>query len=117
MIVYIAGKISGNPECKAQFEDTKRRIKDAIRIGSSTQQLYDFDVNCKAEPVVLNPADLPEGMTEADYMRICFAMIDCADLVIFQPEWPESVDAGLEYTYCKYTGKPYITLPRSWRME
>ena len=113
MIVYIAGKISGNPEYKAQFEDTKLRVKDAIRLVGGLEGVHEV----KPEPVVLNPADLPEGMTEADYMRICFAMIDCADLVIFQPEWPESVGAGLEYTYCKYTGKPYITLPRSWRME
>ena len=117
MIVYIAGKISGDPEYKQKFEDTKRRIKEAIRIGSSTQQLYDFDVNYKAEPVVLNPAELPEGMEPADYMRICFAMIDSADLVIFQPEWPESPGAQLELQHCKYTGKPYIALPRSWRME
>lgn len=116
MIVYIAGKISGDPEYKAKFEDTKLRVKDAIRIGGRTLQLYDFDVNYKAEPVVLNPAELPAGMKPKDYMRICFAMIDSADLVIFQPEWPESPGALLEMQHCKYTGKPYITLPRSWRM-
>ena len=113
MIVYIAGKISDNPEYKAQFEDTKLCVKDAIRLVGGLEGVHEV----KTEPVVLNPADLPDGMKPKDYMRICFAMIDSADLVIFQPEWPESPGAQLELQHCKYTGKPYITLPRSWRME
>lgn len=40
--------------------------------------------------IVLNPAHLPEGMKSADYMRICLAMIDSADLVAFLPGWESS---------------------------
>ena len=44
---------------------------------------------------VLNHAKLPEGMAPADYMRICFAMIDVADAVVFLPDAAESAGARL----------------------
>lgn len=54
---------------------------------------------------VLNPAVLPEGMKPADYMRICLAMIDSADVVMFLPDWEESKGAKLEWDLCQYIGK------------
>ena len=56
---------------------------------------------------VLNPATLPEGMNRADYMRICFAMIDSADIVMFLPDYAESEGAYLEKAYCDYIEKDY----------
>ena len=56
---------------------------------------------------MLNPAELPEGMAQADYMRICFAMIDVADAVVFLPDTAESAGARLEMAYCAYIGKEY----------
>lgn len=53
-------------------------------------------------------AELPEGMKPADYMRICFAMLDSADVVLFQHGWQESKGAKLEYDYAKYIGKKII---------
>ena len=58
---------------------------------------------------MLNPAELPEGMAKADYMRICFAMIDVADAVIFLPGAAESAGARLEMAYCEYIEKEYET--------
>jgi len=104
--VYLAGKISGDPDYKKKFHFTRLNIKKALRILSGNEELFDFEVNCRAEPVVLNPADLPGRMAPADYMRICFAMIDSADFVVFQPETPESAGAQLELLYCRYIGKP-----------
>ena len=54
---------------------------------------------------MLNPAELPEGMAPADYMRICFAVIDVADAVVFLPDAAESAGARLEKAYCEYVGK------------
>ena len=89
MKIYIAGKITGNPNYKAEFE------RHAIA--------YEAEGH-----IVLNPAELPEGMAKEDYMRICFAMIDVADKVYFLHGWHGSVGARLEYDYCKYIGKPVI---------
>lgn len=93
MKVYIAGRITGDENYKAKFEAAERYIK----------RMHD--------DIVLNPAILPAGMKPADYMRICFAMLDTADIVVFLPDFKESKGAMLEHTWCKYTGKPifYIT--------
>ena len=85
MKIYIAGKITGDPDCKAKFE---RAANEYLR-----------------SDVILSPAVLPGRMTPADYMRICFAMIDSADVVAFIPDWQDSPGARLEHDYCCYVGK------------
>lgn len=86
MKAYIAGKITGDPAYYHKFN-----------IG---QQALEYEGY-----TVLNPADLPEGMRPADYMKICFAMIDVADVVAFLPDWQQSRGACLEHDYCEYIGK------------
>ena len=86
MKVYIAGRITGNPHYEGKFAEAERMLSDQGHI-------------------VLNPAALPCGMSRADYMRICFAMIDCADLVYFLPDWQDSPGAKLEHSYCRYIQK------------
>ena len=85
--VYIAGKITGDPEYKAKFAKVEKWLT-----GEGV--------------VLLSPATLPAGMKAADYMRICFAMIDTADLVYFLPDWVHSRGARVEMEYCKYVRKP-----------
>lgn len=89
MKIYIAGKITGDRDYKAKF---KRAVQYWEKSGH----------------IVLNPAELPEGMTASDYMRICFAMIDSADIVIFLKDYTYSKGARLEYEYCKYINKNYL---------
>ena len=84
--IYIAGKITGDPNYKAKF---------AAATDFYTKRGY----------TVLNPAVLPEGMLPADYMRICFAMIDTADAVALLPDYKKSAGAELEHAYCCYTDK------------
>ena len=86
MKAYIAGKITGDPDYKKKFEDGKKRLEE---MGHT----------------VLSPAELPLGMSNGDYMRICFAMIDVADIVAFLPGWQESRGAKLENEYCQYISK------------
>ena len=88
MKIYIAGKIAGDPDYKEKFAAYAK----AIGVGGD---------------VALNPATIPEGLPVADCMRICFAMIDVADTVLFLPDWKQSGGAQLEMEYCKYTGKPF----------
>ncbi len=87
MKIYIAGKIAGNPNYKEEFRAAQAELE---------AQGY----------IVLNPATLPEGMTPADYMGICFAMIDCADELWALPSWSRSRGAAVEIAYCNYAGKP-----------
>ena len=88
MKIYIAGKITGDPGYRDKFAAAE------IQLGWQGH-------------VVLNPAELPEGMAPADYMRICFAMIDVADAVVFLPDAAESAGARLEMAYCEYIEKEY----------
>jgi len=87
--VYIAGRITGDAEYRLKFDE----------VASTLRGLH-F--------VVLNPASLPAGMSNADYMRVCLAMIDTADVVVFLPDWQESPGATLERNYCDYIGKRYV---------
>lgn len=91
MKAYIAGKITGDTEYQEKFGRAQRLLEEE-----------GF--------VVLNPAVMAEGMRPADYMRICFAMMDSADIVAFLPDWIKSRGAGLEHEWCQYVGKQTMYL-------
>lgn len=91
MKIYIAGKISGDSKYREKFQRVEKEMENK-----------GF--------VVLNPAALPEGMRPADYMRICFAMMDCADVVAFLPDYEQSRGAQLEWAWCQYVGKQTMYL-------
>ena len=84
--IYIAGKITGDPNYKAKFEEAENFYK-------------------KKGYTVLTPTWMPLGMQPADYMRICFAMIDTADVVAFLPGFTQSAGAEVEHAYCCYIDK------------
>lgn len=87
MKVYISGKITGDPYYKAKFAHAAADIAGA---GHTP----------------INPAMQPEGMSNADYMRISFAQLDSADAVAFLPDWEDSRGARIEHLLVEYTGKP-----------
>lgn len=89
MKIYIAGKITGEPNYKEKFD---------IAATSLEAQGH----------IVLNPAELPEGMLPADYMRLRFAMIDTADAIYLLKGWYSSSGASIERNYAMYTGKSIL---------
>ena len=64
----------------------------------------------RAGVTVISPAVTPEGLKKADYMRICFAMLESADTAVFLPDWEDSHGAQLEKHWCEYVGKKMVFL-------
>ena len=86
-VIYISGPITGVPDYYKAFEAMEDELS---ALGY----------------IPLSPSRLPKGMTSAQYMRICFAMIDTADAVLFLEGWENSMGSRLERDYCFYTTKP-----------
>lgn len=84
MKVYIAGKITGDRRYRAKFREAAKALEEAGH-------------------VVLNPATLPDGLDDVDYMRICMAMVDAADLAVFLPDYRESRGAMVEWASWRRT--------------
>lgn len=78
-IVYIAGKIAGDENYREKFKlaQTKLEAKGFI---------------------VLNPAELPEGMPYESYMKIGFAMIDMSNIMYMLKDYKDSPGANRELT-------------------
>lgn len=89
-VIFISGPITGVPEYYKAFEAME---DDLIAKGY----------------IPLSPSRLPYGMDNRQYMRICLAMIDSADAVIFLPGWEKSRGSRLEMEYCDYTDKLVFT--------
>lgn len=85
-VVYLAGPITNVPKYWEAFD-------------------FADDVMHALGCVVLNPARLPEGLTNSEYMRICLQMVDTADVVLFLKGWDESDGAWLEHEFCRYIQK------------
>lgn len=88
-VIYLSGPITDVPNYWVPFEEAEEDLTD---LGYIT----------------LNPTHLPKGMTNDQYMRICFAMIDAADAVLFLKGFDASDGVELENKYCKYVGKPRV---------
>lgn len=87
MVVYLAGKITGDDNYKAKFEKAAQALEE---LGAT----------------VLSPAMLPAGLTNEQYMRIDLAMIDSAERVYFLQDFATSAGATAEFDYCTYVKKP-----------
>ena len=88
MKIYIAGKITGEPNYKQKFKKVEEAL---IRLGHSP----------------MNPAwlgDFPEFSHE-DYMFITKAMQIRCDAVIFLPDWTDSTGAIKEYEQAKISNQ------------
>lgn len=88
-VIYIAGPITGVDKYWEAFEEAE-------------------DVLTGLGYIALSPARLPGGMTKAQYMRICLAMLDSADAVLLLADYAKSSGATLEHYYSHYTSKPVV---------
>ena len=86
MIIYIAGRITGDPNYKVKFDKAAKRL------------------SAKGH-VVLTPSMLPLGLDYDDYMHIDFAMIDVADTVYFLKDYKQSNGAMKEWAYAILVNK------------
>jgi hypothetical protein len=86
-IIYIAGPMSG-------IKDHNRPLfkKVAAEIAEQGHS-------------VLNPAMLPDGLTQGQYMQICLPMVAVADELVMLPGWERSEGAYIEFLLAKKSGK------------
>jgi len=56
--------------------------------------------------IPLNPAILPDGLTEPECMDICMAMLRCADEMLMLSDWEKSAGARAEFAMGDKLGLP-----------
>lgn len=88
MTIYLSGPITGKAAAAADF----------MKLAQSARRRYGADA------VILSPMRHPAGLTPAAYMRLAFADIDAADVVLQGQDWYRSPGARLERDYACYTG-------------
>lgn len=86
MTIFLSGPITGNLDYKVDFATWKRYCED-LGLG------------------VINPAEMPEGLTNADYMRSALAQVEAADAILLLPGAEHSKGSEIEHLYAKYLGK------------
>lgn len=86
-IIYIAGPMTG-------IKDHNRPLFNRVAI-ELTEQGHS----------VLNPATLPDGLSQGQYMQICLTMVEVADELVMLPGWERSEGAYIEFLTAKKSGK------------
>ena len=85
--IYIAGPRSGLPDCN----------RPAFHAEANHQR--------ERGHIPLNPAILPEGLTQAEYMACCLPMVMLADELVMLPGWRDSQGATAEFHLAMKCGK------------
>ncbi|HCS6315450.1 TPA: DUF4406 domain-containing protein [Escherichia coli] len=86
MKIYIAGPMTGYPDYNRTAFFSK--AKELMEVGH----------------IVMNPALLPAGLCQSEYMDICLAMVRSANAVYLLKGWEESVGARAEHELAKKLG-------------
>ena len=89
MKLYIAGKITGEPDYYEKFQRAVLKLR--------------MDGH-----LVITPTILPDGLEHDEYMHICYSLIDIAEGVYFLDNWTDSKGAIEEYRYACHTGKKIL---------
>lgn len=80
MKIYIAGKITGNPNYKEQFAAAEERLK------AEGHQ-------------VINPTWKPEGLSYKQYIDMGLMELQQCDVIYLLSNWRDSKGARFEYIY------------------
>ena len=88
--IYIAGPMSGLPNFN----------RDAFHREAERLQTLGH--------VALNPAILPDGLEQHEYMAICIEMVKMADQLVMLPGWERSAGARAEHALAIKLGKAII---------
>lgn len=84
--VYIAGPMTGHS-------------------GLNRESFFEASESLKARGfIVLNPAVLPSGLKQSEYMDICLAMIRSCDSIFLLSGWRASKGAVAEFSYADKLG-------------
>ena len=83
--IYIAGPISKDKDFYEKFRKVELKLK---RQGN----------------IVLNPAKLPPGMEQQEYMSICIPMLYVCDEIFMLKGWDNSVGACIEHDIAQQSG-------------
>ncbi len=86
-LIYIAGPMSGLPDCN----------RPAFHAEANHQR--------ERGHIPLNPAILPDGLTQPQYMAICIEMVKMADELLMLPGWRDSQGATAEFHLAIKCGK------------
>jgi len=89
MKVYIAGKITDNPDYMEQFAEAEKVLK-------------------QAGYAVMNPTILPAGFEHHEYMKVCLGMVDACKSVYMLNNWRDSKGAKMEHDWALGRGKTVI---------
>jgi|GEM_PF-947615 hypothetical protein len=84
--VYIAGPMTGLIDCN----------RPEFHLAA--------DVQRELGHIVLNPATIPDGLTEPEYMAICLPMLMCCDRIYLLDNWASSKGAKAEYALANKLG-------------
>ncbi|MGL5281915.1 MAG: DUF4406 domain-containing protein [Plesiomonas shigelloides] len=87
MKIYIAGPMTGYENFN---RDEFNKVADLIKARGD---------------VPLNPAILPDGLTQGEYMAICLQMVHISDGVYMLKDWLKSEGARIEHDLAKKSGK------------
>lgn len=80
--IVLSGPISNTPDFKLRFDTLAAQLRHAGW-------------------VVFNPAELPAGMTEHQYMDICLAYVRSFDAIFMLSGWDQSTGAVVEHGLAK----------------
>lgn len=86
-IIYVAGPMSG-------IKDHNRPLFNMVS-AELTEQGHS----------VLNPATIPDGLSQGQYMQICLPMVAVAHELVMLPGWEQSEGAYIEFLLAKKSGK------------
>lgn len=85
MKYFISGRISGQVDYnRSAFYDAEKKL---TRQGHAVMN-----------PIKLHPDD-PQSFDPAEYLHVCFAMIDICDMVYFLDGWEKSAGSREEFQY------------------